>query len=271
MDDIYEEIVNLKKNGEEGVLVTVVSKEGHTPADVQKKMLVFPGGKKAGTVGGGSLEHLAVETAEEVLRAKKGFLKEYSLSSENEVITGEETGMICGGSAVLFFEYIGSGEQIFIFGAGHVGRALMYHLKHLDYYLTIIDNRDDALKGIEDAQKVLHADYSEGLSGVRINGGSYVVIATHSHDIDFQILKEIFQSGVRPKYIGLIGSRNKVALTVKRLRDETGSGIELDSLYSPIGLDTGGKSPHDIAISIVSEIQALRHGIKGNKHLSRKG
>ncbi|MFC1670865.1 XdhC family protein [Spirochaetota bacterium] len=269
MNEIYEEILNLKKGGGESVLVTVVEKEGSSPSGLQTKMLVFPDGKKIGTVGGGSLEYAAVETAGEVLNKKTGFMKKYSLGAGNELIDAEDTGMICGGTTTLFFEYIGSGEKIYIFGAGHVGRAILYHLNHLDYHITIVDSRDGFLNDITNVQKTVKLDNPENISDIDIADNSFVIIASHSHEVDFQILKGVFKSGSNPRYVGLIGSRKKVAKTLKRLKDEAGNDLNLENLYTPIGLDTGGRSPHDIAISIVSEIQAVRYDKKGNLHMSK--
>jgi len=271
MIEIYEEILKLKAKGEEGVLVTVVEKEGHGPAVVGSKMLVRPGGQRKGTVGGGALEYAAVKQASLVLREKKGGLKTYLLSPDNEIIEdkekAEKTGMLCGGTITLFYEYIGSGLRLYIFGAGHVGKALVYHLKNLDYYITLIDNREGMADAVEGAQRRITGDYKTALEGEEVPVGSFFIIASHSHALDYVILKRIYQADWKPKYIGLIASKKKAPVMIDQLKQELGREINLDMLYSPVGLDIGGPSPAEIAISVISELQAVRYGKTGHKHM----
>jgi xanthine dehydrogenase accessory factor len=273
MIDIYEEILKLKANGEEGVLVTVVEKEGHGPAVVGTKMLVRPGGERKGTVGGGALEYAAIKQMSLVLKEKKGGLKKYLLSHDNEIIDdkekAEKTGMLCGGTITLFYEYIGSGARLYIFGAGHVGKALAYHLKDLNYYITLIDNRQGMVEAIDGAQRRITVDYKTALKGENVPSGSFFLIASHSHALDYVILRRIYEADWNPKYIGLIASKRKAPAMIEKLKEELGEDVNLDILYSPVGLDIGGPSPDEIAISIIAELQAIRYGKTGHKHMRR--
>jgi len=270
--EIYEELLKLKTNGEVGVLVTVVKKEGHGPAVTGAKMLVLQNGEKKGTVGGGALEYAAVKWAARVLPDKKSGLKKYLLSPDNEIIDeeGEKTGMLCGGSITLFYEYIGSGARLYIFGAGHIGKALVYHLKNLDYYITLIDNRDGMVETIDGVQRRVTTEYKTALRDEDVPGDSFFIIATHSHALDYVVLKRIYEAGWSPKYIGLIASKRKAPLMIKQLTEEVGKDINLDIFYSPVGLAVGGASPDEIAISIISELQAVRYGKNGHKHMRIK-
>ena len=268
MIDIYKEIVNLKQNGGEGVLVTVVDKEGHTPSQVQTKMLVYSDGTRAGTVGGGALEYKAVQMADTVLKNGKGCLKKYLLSADNEIIDAEKTEMLCGGSTTLFYEYIGSGEKIFIFGAGHIGKALIYHLKNLNYYITVLDTREEFVQDIDGVQRRVSGEL-EDLFKEDVAEDSFIIIATHTHEMDYLILKGVYEAGWKPRYIGLIASARKASVIIKRVAESGVNDIDWDILYSPIGLDIGGSSPDDIAISVISEVQAMRYGKDGNKHLRK--
>lgn len=276
MSDIYEEIVNLKRVGNEGVLVTVVEKEGHGPAGVGGKMLVLPDGTKKGTVGGGALEHAAARLAAQLLDDKKNCMKKYLLGPENEILDGEKTGMMCGGAVTLFYEYIGSGERLYIFGAGHIGKALVYHLKNLNYYITLLDNREGMVEGAESAgsagsvQCRITSTYDTVMEGKDVPPGGFFIIATHSHALDYVVLKRIYKAGWDPKYIGLIASKKKSPALIQRLKDELGNDIDLDNLYSPVGLDIGGQNPDEIAISIISELQAVRYDKQGHKHMRKR-
>ncbi|HLP62797.1 MAG TPA: XdhC family protein [Candidatus Deferrimicrobium sp.] len=267
MADIYEEILQLKQKGKEGVLVTVVAKEGHGPAGMSAKMLVLADGRREGTVGGGALEYAAVKKAAQCLREKSSYLNKYALSPDNDIINGEQTGMICGGSVTLFYEYIGSGARLYIFGAGHIGKALLYHLKNLNYYTTLIDSREGMVETVEGAQCSMTVNYETALKDEEIPAESFFIIAAHSHTQDYVILKRIYEARWNPKYIGLMASANKGELMIQQLTKELGPGVDLNILYTPVGLDIGGGNPDEIAISIISELQAVRCNKNGHKHL----
>jgi xanthine dehydrogenase accessory factor len=269
--EIYEEILKLKEAGGDGVLATVVDKQGHCPAAIQAKMLVFADGRTLGTVGGGALEMKARQKAGEVLKRGQGFLEKYFLGEDEQPIDAQPTGMICGGWVTIFYEYIGAGEPLYMFGAGHIGRALAYHLKGLNFRLTVIDDRGELLKEMAAEGHVLTFLYDQFFKEEQIPAGGFVVIATYSHDMDYEVLKRIYELQGLPRYIGLIASRRKRDQMLTRLKDDLGGEVDLDRLYCPCGLDTGGRSPDEIAISMIAEIQALRYGKKGHKHLKELG
>ncbi len=274
MSDIYEEILQLKKSGSAGVLITVVDKEGSSPADIGAKMLVLSPEKTKGTVGGGALEKEALKEAIKALKRRKSLLLKYSLGEDGQIVNAKKLGMMCGGNATLFYEYIGAKDKLYIFGAGHIGKALLYHLKNQNHLITIIDNRESTLADIEDfskipVSKILASDYQKLFKEINPSDveGSYVIVATHSHDLDYKVLKGIYQSEWKPKYIGVIGSLRKAETMVKNLLKELGKGIDLDILYIPVGLDIGGNNPDEIAVSIISEIQSLRYGKRDSNHM----
>jgi xanthine dehydrogenase accessory factor len=282
---VYEEIVKLKKRGEPGVLITVVQKEGSGPAPIGTKLLYCESGRSVGTVGGGELEHEALRKAGQSIHEKRSFLQSYSLSQqpqppgrqahplgeEARIVEAEKLGMLCGGTATLFFEYIAAGTGLYLFGGGHIGRALIRHLEHQSFNITVIENRRETLDSIPEEvrhlKKVLTEEYVDGLGDMKIEEDAYIVIATYSHELDYRILAGIYAAGCRPVYIGVVASRRKAAAMVDRLREELGSDLDLRNLYMPVGLDIGGQSPDEIAFSILAEIQALRHRKEGHKHL----
>ncbi|UCH97614.1 MAG: XdhC family protein [Candidatus Aminicenantes bacterium] len=269
MIEIYEEILKLKTSGENGVLITVVEKEGHGPAVIGTKMLVRQDGQKKGTVGGGSLEYAAVKHATKILENQKSQLKKYLLNPDNEIINGEKTGMLCGGTITLFYEYIGTGDRLYIFGAGHIGKALVYHLKNLNYYITLLDNREGMVETIDGVQHRITTKYETALQDEDVPESGYFIIASHSHKLDYVILKRIYQSQWNPRYIGMVASKRKSPLMIEKLKEELGADINLDMLYTPVGLDIGGPSPDEIAISIIAELQAIRYNKSGHKHMGR--
>jgi len=268
--EIYEKILELKKSGSGGVLITVVEKEGHGPAPVQARMLIADNEEKTGTVGGGALEFAALRVAAEVKVHKKPQMKKFLMGPDDNIIEGEPTGMLCGGAATLFFEYLGSGFPVTIFGAGHVGRSLVYHMQDMGFYITLVDSREEVLNPVTGVQGKVHGNYASIFSGETVKPGGYYIIATHSHQLDYVVLKRIYSSGWQPAYVGLMASRRKRDVMLDQLHNELGSDLDLSALYSPVGLDTGGGTPGEIAFSIIAEIQALRYGKAGHKHMKNK-
>ncbi len=264
--DIYKKILELKSTGAECVLMTVVEKEGSTPAMPGIKMLVCPDGRTFGTIGGGSLEQMAISEAQNLFNERKSRLKKYLLSDTGSVLDGEQTGMICGGSVLVFFEYISPGKSVYIFGVGHCGKALVRHLQGLSYNITIVDNRPGAIDEVEGANNSFCMDYEKFLSEHKFAKSAYFVIMTHKHQFDYDILKRIYELDLSPKYVGVISSRKKATIVLEKLKEDC-PDADLSILYMPIGLDIGGDSPDEIAISIIAEMQAITYSSGGCKHM----
>lgn len=176
--------------------------------------------------------------------------------------TGTPTGMLCGGTATLFFEYFAPKNHLYIFGAGHVGKALAYHLKNLDYFVTVIDDRKDVLDQLEGANEKILGKFEQALENHPVAENAYFIIATYQHKYDGLVLNRIYKSGWNPKYVGMVSSRNKQKILLDRLKAEV-PDADLDKCYIPVGLDIGGGSPDEIALSILAEIQAVRFGKTG--------
>ena len=267
VDALYRTIAELRRQGQAAVLVTVVEKEGSGPALPGTKMLVMADGATLGTVGGGALERLAAQRAIELLAQRCSLLVRYALGEDGSATDAEPTGMICGGRTGLFYDYLGYELRVCVLGAGHVGSALVDCLKPLHGYVTVVDPRSEMIAQIAGANRLVTADYVSGLLEVPGDGETYYVIATPGHASDYAVLKRLFSAARAPRYVGLIGSRGKVASFVERLRIELGAGLDLSALYAPAGLDLGGASPEEIALCIAAEIQALRFDRAGNRHL----
>jgi xanthine dehydrogenase accessory factor len=259
---IYTEIMELAESGATGVLVTVVDKTGSGPAATGTKMIVYPGGGISGTVGGGSIEKMAIEKALELMETKSNATEHYVMDDESE---GSETGMVCGGSATLFFEYFAPKKHVYIFGAGHVGKALGYHLRKLNYRITVIDDREKELNDFKDADEKIMGDFEHALNDKRVDEGAFFIIATYQHKHDNLVLKKIYASGWKPAYIGMVSSRSKKRKIMEDLLKDI-PDADMNLCYMPVGLDIGGTLPHEIAISIVAEMMAVANG-RNVKHL----
>ncbi len=258
MKSIYSELLELAEGGREGVLVTVVEKEGSGPAVSGTKMIVHPGGAVSGTVGGGTIEKLAIRKALHILASHENATETYSM---DEPGPGTDTGMLCGGKATLFFEYFAAKKHVYIFGAGHIGAALVYHLSKLNFHITVIDDREDVLAELRGADEKIHAPFEKALEGREVARDGYFIIATYQHAFDGAVLNRIYSMDWNPKYVGMVSSRKKRRTLMDALKREV-PGADLKSCHIPVGLDIGGSLPHEIAISIVSEMQAVANGKK---------
>jgi len=257
--DIYEKILDLKEKNISGVLVTVTDKEGHCPQVSGAKMLVTQDQQLFGTIGGGEVEFIAIKEAAKIFDTYKNMQKKYILNENDKIIDGVKTNMVCGGALTLFYEFISSTPKVYIFGAGHIGQALIQYLNPLDYNIALYDNRQEFKNAVEDVPVNIVGDYVKFISEEDIQDGSYVVIITHSHAVDYIILKQIYESEFNLKYVGLIGSKRKVKLTLNKLQGDLTESPDLDIFHSPIGLDIGGTTPNEIALSIAAEIQAVKY------------
>ena len=264
--DIYTEIVNLRSRRQDSVLVTVVAREGHVPTQLKAKMLVGAEGRLAGTVGGGAVELHAIEEAREVLARRKPLLQEFLLDDREDTGEAKATGMICGGRVTMFFEILGTGIPVYLFGAGHVSRALRDFLTPLDFHATFIDCRPEQLADLDAPHLAAGEDYRD-LPELPDLAKSYVVIATHSHICDERVLEHVLVSGARPLYLGVVASRRKREQMYANIRGRLGADLDLDWVYTPVGLDLGGNTPAALALSIAAEMQAERFALTGHAHM----
>lgn len=271
MIDLYSKISQLRQEGKDLVLVTVTEKEGMGPADVGKKMLVSEGNIAFGTVGGGAIEFYAREKCKEVLKSRESFTERYALfDREVKVDTGEILlPMACGGRVTLFYEFVGPKQYVYIFGAGHCGAALARVLKPLNFFTTIIDERKMVIDALDDAaDKKVNEGFVEYIEKHGLPDDRYIVVCTPSHTNDYNVLNKILELKIKPKYFGMLCSKKKIKDYLAKAFETYGKNIDLSNFYSPIGLETGGDSPEEVAISIAGEILSVYYGKEEiNSHL----
>ena len=263
MIDFYEKVSQIKKQCKDLVIVTVTEKQGMGPADVGKKMAVTEDNEAFGTVGGGAIEYYAREKCKEVIQRRESFSEKYCLfDREVKVETNEiKLDMACGGHVTLFYEFVGPKQYVYIFGAGHCGAALARVLRPLNFYTTIIDERDYVINALDDAaNEKVNDKFVSYLEKHKIPDGRYIVVCTPSHQNDYNVLDKILELKMKPKYFGMLCSKKKVQDYLLRAFEKYGEDIDISHFYSPIGLQTGGDSPEEVAISIASEILTVFYG-----------
>ena len=271
MVDIYEKLSEFRKQGKDVVIVTVTEKDGMGPADVGKKMLVSEDNIAFGTIGGGAIEYYAREKCKEVLKNRESFSEKYYLiDREIHVDDGSVVlPMACGGKATLFYEFLGPKQYVYIFGAGHCGAALARVLKPLGFFITIIDERDYVINALDESADVkVNEGFVEYIEKHGIPDCRYIVVCTPSHTNDYNVLNKILELKIKPKYFGMLCSKKKIGDYLEKSYEAYGKDIDLSNFYSPIGLQTGGDSPEEVAISIAGEILAVHyHKSEINSHM----
>ena len=255
--EVFAALGEALSRGEEAALVTIVSSNGSTPQRVGAKMLVFGDGRIVGTVGGGCYEHDAIGKARQVLKTRKATTVKYDLNDD----FAEETGLVCGGQMEVFIEPIEASPAVYIFGAGHVGYYLARMAHEAGFGVHVIDDRA-AFANTERfpfAASVVVDDIPQWLAQTQLPATAYAVIVTRGHRNDLDALRALAPRELR--YIGLIGSRAKVARLYEQLLAE--SNVDpaiLERIHAPIGLDLCAVTPQEIAVSITAELIAVRRG-----------
>ena len=249
---------------EAGVLVTVASTRGSVPREAGTKMIVTADAVH-GTIGGGHLEHQAIGIA----RAQLGGDAQ-SARAMRRFPLGASLGQCCGGIVELMFEPIfGTAERfaervrgcdftVVLFGAGHVGRALVRVLAELPCRIVWVDEREAEFpRDIPANARVLCTDAPEEAID-EAPPGTYFVVMTHSHALDERLAERILHRGDYA-YFGLIGSQPKRRAFDKRLAHRGMPAERLATMTCPIGIaGIEGKEPGVIAIAVAAQLLQVR-------------
>jgi xanthine dehydrogenase accessory factor len=253
--DVFEELVRRRRLGERTVLATVVRVQGSTPREVGARMLLLGDGGICGTVGGGAREADVITAARELLA--KGGSRLLAIDFQEGLRGG--AGPVCGGTMEVFMERIDPARQVIIAGAGHVAYFLHRALALLEFRTVVVDPRPEwASEERFPGAALVHAPFPEGVAGVAIGAADAVVLVTPGHQHDRETLRCALATPAA--YIGMIGSRTKVATVFRGLREEGFDAEAIGRVHAPIGLDIGAETPAEIAVAIAAEIVAVLHG-----------
>jgi xanthine dehydrogenase accessory factor len=241
----------LEEAGEPAVLVTLIAARGSTPREAGCKMVVAAAGQE-GTIGGGNLEYQATRIARDMLAsgACEPSVRDFPL--------GPALGQCCGGAASVLFEPIRPvAWRLALFGAGHVGSALVRLLGELPCRVDWFDGRANAFPEILPANVRTHASHDPAALVGGLASGSRVLVMTHDHALDYTIIAAALARNDLP-LVGVIGSETKRARFVHRLARAGLDRATIDRLICPIGLPgVGGKRAAEIAVSIAAQLLAL--------------
>lgn len=246
------------------ILIEVTATRGSVPRDAGTFMLVTAAEIWA-TVGGGNMEFAAVDAARAMLASGE-------ISRRMKITLGPDSGQCCGGVVELSLAATdaatiqrlksrlahekGSYPDIYLFGAGHVGRALAAALKPLPFHVVVVESRRHELDALEvDVETRLVAMPESLVAAIRPGGAA--VILTHDHALDFLIGTEALKrSDLR--YVGMIGSKTKRGVFAGWLEREGHDRDLVEALVLPIGgTAIKDKRPEVIAALVAAELVSV--------------
>lgn len=163
------------------------------------------------------------------------------------------------GGSLLLLPLLAEGV-VRIFGGGHVSLALSKTLTAVEFPYTVYEDRADFVteERFPDALERICGAYEDWNTRMQTGSADYLVIMTRGHAGDYAVLRQALKTDAA--YIGVIGSRKKMALTRQRLLEEGFTQSDLDRIVSPIGLDIGAQTPAEIAVSITAQLIQERSG-----------
>jgi len=255
-EDVFDAVAEALKRGEPAALITIIRAQGSTPQRVGAKMLVFPDGRTVGTIGGGCYENEAFWKARTAIETRQPVIEKYELSDD----IAEDSGLICGGQMEVYIEPLEPAPELFLIGAGHVSYHLARAAHEVGFKLHIIDDREKFANAdrFPQAQEIVVDSIPEWLTKTKLPAHAFAVILTRGHRHDLDALRALAPKPIR--YLGLIGSKAKVARLTNLLESEGLPEDQLHRVHSPVGLDLGAVTPQEIAVSILAEMIAVRYG-----------
>src|SRR5271165_6202382 len=252
--DIYEQIVQLRREGRRGAVATITNVRGSIPSFQTAKMLVRDDGSIVGTIGGGCVEAEVWHAAREVMEEEKPRSLTFNLNNNPKY----DTGLVCGGTLDVFIEAVLPPALLYIFGAGHVAFNLYKVAMIAGFDVIVVDDRESYAnrERFPDAREVFADDFEQVIARMHVPESAYIVIVTRGHRDDMRVLRWAVNANAR--YLGMIGSRRKTISIYKELEKEGIPAEKLANVHAPVGLEIGAVTPEEIAVSIVAEMIAVR-------------
>lgn len=242
--DLLGDVLAASSGGRPVAIATLLEKNARDLAS-RGKLFVENDGSRHGSLGDGTLDARALDAAADAL--KQGTSRTIALDDKHE----------------LLIEPVLAKPRLVIAGGGHVGLAIAKMAALLEYEVTVIDDREEysARERFGPGIDVVRMDMVEALRSLPMGWNTFIVIATRGHKLDSHCLREAVKRDVR--YVGLLGSRRKTVLIAKLLRDEGVPEERIRRVHAPIGLDLGGRTPSEIALSVLAEMSMERYGGTG--------
>ena len=248
--DVFEELVEMRRQGRKAALCTIVEVEGSIPSFQSAKMLIRDDGSMVGTIGGGCTEAEVWTAAREVMETEKPRMLSFRLNQQ----AAYDNGLICGGQLNVYIEPVLPIPTAYVFGGGHISKSLSKVASLAGFRTVVVDDREAYANAerFPEAVETIAEDYEAVFPRLEVTESTYIVIVTRGHKDDMTVLRWAAQTEAR--YVAMIGSKRKTIEVVKHL---LGEGVPLDRLeriHAPMGFDIGAVTPEEIAVSVVAEM-----------------
>lgn len=248
--DLYSRAAELSAQRKPFAIATVVRVEGSSSARRGSKALIdSQGNLLMGWVGGGCAESAVRSEALRCMRSEQPVL--ITLDMQDEILG---VGMPCGGMMDVYIEPVLPQPELVIAGHGRIAETLA-RLGHLMNFSVTVHDPSAARETFPDAQRIINKDFN--VAEIVFGQNSYVVIAT-LHKNDHLWLQRALDG--EAAYVALIASAHRSRLVLDYLLAEGVAKEKVDRVWAPAGLDLGAAGPEEIALSIMSQIVALRRG-----------
>lgn len=176
------------------------------------------------------------------------------------------------GSALVFMEHIDPPTPLVVFGAGHDAMPVVHLAKDLGWHVTLVDHRPAyaTVERFPGADRIVVGTPRDVFAQVSVDADTLALVMTHNYLRDLELLERLLPSPAR--YIGLLGPKRRTNQLLADLREKgiEPAPVQLSRLYAPVGLDIGSESPVEVALSILSEMQAVMTDHAGG-HLKARG
>jgi xanthine dehydrogenase accessory factor len=254
MQEIFNDLKAVIEQGIPAVLCVVTGTSGSTPRKAGSKMLVFQDGSIKGTIGGGNLEFQVIREAVKNMSSGEPFSKSFNLEDDLK--------MQCGGAMQVYFEPIGCLPKLYIFGGGHIGKALAGYATGLGFHPFIFDQREGIFDGLNlPGVETQNGDLLQIIETLTFDSNTYIAVVTHRHDFDEKVLTACLP--LEFAYLGMIGSQRKIAEIRKNaLEIHSITESQLNKVDMPIGIPFAAETPAEIAISIVAKMIDVKNTLK---------
>lgn len=192
--------------------------------------------------------HFMTAVSEEQIRP---YLKNKSVQTETD--------------PMCFVEPLVQSGCVYVFGGGHVAQELVPVISHVGFRVVVFEDRENFAKPelFPGVHHTVLGSFKELSEQITIRENDYIVIMTRGHQSDYEILRQVLC--MQTAYVGVIGSRHKIAATTKRLLDDGISEQDIARMHTPIGLPIKGETPAEIAISIAAEMILCRAERNGSQ------
>ncbi|MEW6402282.1 MAG: XdhC family protein [Chloroflexota bacterium] len=241
--EVFPALKTCLEENQLAAVATVVSGAG-----LGNKMMLWPDGHRLGSLGDAALDAQAAPWMQEQMDAQQITWTSFHVADEK---------------VEVFVDVFVPKARLIVIGAVHVAKPLVTLAKSLGYYTIVIDPRTAfatrerfPTSCVDELITEWPADVLERL---HLNEGTYVAAISHDEKLDNPALVVALASSTR--YVGVLGTRKNIGKRIAALRELGAADEQLRQLRAPIGLNLGAISPDEIALSILAEMVAARHGL----------